>query len=86
MSYDARITVRKGARAASETVAPSVVVAALLGLLWGALELAGHAVPESVRNEITAERIIVLWSALAASPLVAGIGRAWHNWRRHRRL
>lgn len=85
MSYDPKVTARKAARSAWDTAQATVVLAAALGILWGVLEAFGHAVPESVREALTPERIILLGSALATSPIIAGAGKAWRNWRKHRR-
>lgn len=82
--YDPKITARKAVRSAWDTAQATAVLAAALGLLWALLDLLGHAVPDSVREAVTADRLILLGSALATSPVVAGAGRAWRNWRTHR--
>lgn len=85
MSYDPRITARKAAGTAWDTARATAVLGAALGIGWALLEWSGHAVPESVREAVTPERIILLGSALATSPIIAGAGKAWRNWRKHRR-
>ena len=86
--YDPSITARKARKAATETAfgATAAVsgIAMLLALAWWLLPLFGVAVPESVKQELTPERLALVGGAVAASPVWSAIGRAARNWNTHR--
>lgn len=86
--YDPSITARKAGKAATETAmgagAAIAACAMALALAWWLLPLLGIAVPESVRNELTPERLVLVAGAVSASPIWSAFGRAVRNWHTHR--
>ena len=86
--YDPAITVRKAKKAAGETVVGAgalfAAIAMALSIAWWVLPAFGISVPDSVKTEITPERVAIVVATVAASPVWSAIGRATRNWITHR--
>lgn len=86
--YDPKITARKATTAAGETFVGAgalvAVVTIALSVAWWVLPTFGVVVPESVKQEVTPERVALVACTAATSPLWSALGRATRNWHTHR--